>query len=301
MNLSNLFKKKYVKQKLLQEKDGYYGGASHVWLAQTEEEEVIVRTSALTDISEEPFWYGMHILFGSDPRQVFVLEDLNRTLASLTTCLSVPQVLSKAVFQGRELVEVEKLDGKQVNTFIGMPGYVMEDFGKIIAQIHRMKFDFFGAFPKETHKPLSVFNERLVEVMTKLVEKYYVKVDDKNQGIREMLPQICKRAQQLPHLSSSSYIMIDMDPTQFLTDGKRITAVVDTEGYVIGPRELELIAFEYILDHGAASMFQKGYTSILEFPDLSEVRFVYRYFLRLIEVQGSKPIEEWMNHPILFH
>lgn len=57
MNLSNVFKKKILKQMLLQEDDGYLGGASHVWLVQTEEGEVIVRTSALTDIEEDPFWY----------------------------------------------------------------------------------------------------------------------------------------------------------------------------------------------------------------------------------------------------
>ncbi|MBB3908364.1 hypothetical protein [Anoxybacteroides rupiense] len=75
---------------------------------------------------------------------------------------------------------------------------------------------------------------------------------------------------------------------------------MDTQGYVIGPRELELIAFEYIFNDNAAQMFKKGYTSSLEFPDLSKVRPVYRHFLRLLEVQGSKPIDEWMNHPVLF-
>lgn len=115
------------------------------------------------------------------------------------------------------------------------------------------------------------------------------------------MPRICQEAQRVPVPSSASYVMMDMDASQFLTNGERVTAVVDIEGYVIGPRELELVAFEYILDHNAAQMFKKGYTSILEFPDLSKVRYVYRYFLRLLEVQGSKPIDKWMNHPILFH
>ncbi|WAA08820.1 hypothetical protein [Fervidibacillus albus] len=301
MNLSNVFKKKILKQMLLQEDDGYLGGASHVWLVQTEEGEVIVRTSALTDIEEDPFWYGMNIMFGIDPRRVFVLENLNRSLALLTTRLSVPQVLNKALFQEREFVEVEKLPGKQLNTFIGMSSYLIEDFGKAIAQIHLQQFDFFGSFSSKTHQPLTVFNERLIEAMKKIVNKYYMNNYDKNQGIQELLPRICQEAQRVPVPSSASYVMMDMDASQFLTNGERVTAVVDTEGYVIGPRELELVAFEYILDNDAAQMFKKGYTSILEFPDLSKVRYVYRYFLRLLEVQGSKPIDKWMNHPILFH
>ncbi|WP_124726793.1 phosphotransferase [Staphylospora marina] len=300
MNLSDVFKKKFFNQQLLQEDDGYITGGSHVWLAQTDEGEVIVRTSAITDLEKVPYWYGNHILFGIDPRRVFVLEKLNRELASMTTRLSVPQVLDKASLQGHEYVIVEKLPGKALDTFRGMPDHLMEDFGASIAHIHLRSFDYFGDVSGSTRKPLTDFHECLIACMTELVEKFYSEPDDKSRGIRDMLPEICQQARLLPAPSSSSFVMMDTDPSQFLTDGERVTAVVDTESYVIAPRELELLTLEMIFDEQATRSFKKGYARVLEFPDLSTVRTVYRYFLRLVETQGSRPMDEWMNHPALF-
>jgi aminoglycoside phosphotransferase (APT) family kinase protein len=91
-------------------------------------------------------------------------------------------------------------------------------------------------------------------------------------------------------------ILCDLDPTQYLWDGRRITAIIDTEGYAIGPREWDFVVLEYLMEERAAKAFRVGYETIMAIPDLSEVRTVYRYFGRLISVQGSKPINKWMNH-----
>lgn len=74
MNLSHVFRKGIFKQNLLLEEDGYFGGASDVWLAQTEEGDVIIRTSALTDLEKDSFCYGINIMFGVDPRRVWCLK-----------------------------------------------------------------------------------------------------------------------------------------------------------------------------------------------------------------------------------
>jgi hypothetical protein len=100
--------------------------------------------------------------------------------------------------------------------------------------------------------------------------------------------------------SYSTFIMIDMDPTQFLSDGKAITGLVDTEAYVIAPRELDFIGLEYMLDYKAASHFKRGYRRVLELPDLSMVRKPYRYLYRLLSVQGDVNIKEWLDHEVLF-
>ncbi|HZR43443.1 MAG TPA: hypothetical protein VFB12_25235 [Ktedonobacteraceae bacterium] len=94
--------------------------------------------------------------------------------------------------------------------------------------------------------------------------------------------------------------MIDMDPTQFLTDGGRLTALVDTEAYAVGPCELDFIALEYVLDQRGAAALTKGYNTIRPLPDLSRVRSVYRYFCRLIGIQKKTDLETWMAQPVLF-
>ncbi len=94
--------------------------------------------------------------------------------------------------------------------------------------------------------------------------------------------------------------MVDMDPTQFLTDGERLSALVDTEAYAIGPRELDFIALEYVFAPREASALARGYNTILPVPDLSVVRSVYRYLYRLIGIQKRMPLETWMSWPVLF-
>lgn len=94
--------------------------------------------------------------------------------------------------------------------------------------------------------------------------------------------------------------MIDIDPSQFLTDGSQLTGIVDTEAYVIAPRELDFIGLEYILDEQSAAEFRAGYESLLPIPNLTECRLPYRYFYRLLSVQGSVDIGQWMNAKVLF-
>lgn len=301
MNLSSLFNEVIDKQELLSEENGYIGEASEVWRVQTKKEEVIVRTSRLENIENDKFWLGCKWVYQIDPRNVFTHERINRDLACMTSDLAVPKILRKAKINNKEYVVVEILLGKQLKTFLVQPDETMEDFGRSIAEIHRHHFPIFGNSTEENYKPLTEFHETLIQVMIKLVEKFYNKqASEKDDGIKESLDTVCEFAARLKVPMSASYIMVDMDPSQFLTTDSRITALIDTEGYVIGPREFDFIAFEYLFDQNGADAFQRGYASVLDLPDLTTLRPVYRYFYRLLSIQGSIPINKWMNQPILF-
>jgi len=50
---------------------------------------------------------------------------------------------------------------------------------------------------------------------------------------------------------------------------------------------------------GAAAV-ARGYRRVLPLPDLSRVRAPYRFLYRLLEVQGSVPLDAWMSWPELF-
>jgi len=105
---------------------------------------------------------------------------------------------------------------------------------------------------------------------------------------------------RIPTPTESNFILVDMDPTQFLSNGTEITGLVDTEAYAVAPRELDFIALEYVLDKKSAEDFIRGYISVQDIPDLTYVRKPYRYLYRLLSVQGSVGIEEWLNHPTYF-
>jgi hypothetical protein len=83
-------------------------------------------------------------------------------------------------------------------------------------------------------------------------------------------------------------------------DQGRLSAIVDVEAYVVGPRELDFIGLEYVLNPKAAGSFIRGYTEILDLPDLTRVRAVYRYLYRLLGVQGAVDLDRWLARPPLF-
>jgi hypothetical protein len=102
----------------------------------------------------------------------------------------------------------------------------------------------------------------------------------------------------MPIPKYASYIMLDMEPRQFLSNGGLVNAIVDTEAYVLGPRELDLIAIECSLDESGAKSFKKGYTDVLSVPELSQIRELYRYLFCLIEIMGpSYDYNSWVSMP----
>ncbi len=65
---------------------GYEEHASDVFLVKTAFEEVIVRSSKMTEEPNNDFWWGCKNLFGIDPRNVHHLEHIHELLKKHTTC-----------------------------------------------------------------------------------------------------------------------------------------------------------------------------------------------------------------------
>jgi hypothetical protein len=275
--------------------DIHIGHASSVWMVETDEEEVVVRTTRMREVPMEDFWWGIHHLFGVDPTHVFALEPLNDLLNQLSS-IPVPRVLRKGHVDEKPYVVVEKMPGQVVTSFAGLPLRAAESLGEALARIHSRSFPMFGLPTGAFQYPPASFHERLVDTLRGLVSRFYKGQDE----ISDLLEEICGAAMGLPVPDFGSLIMMDMDPTQFLSDGQDITALIDTECCCVGPRALELVALEYLFDADSADAFASGYCKVCPFPDLSEVRPVYRYLNRLLRVQGDVDILTWMSWPTRF-
>ena len=293
MNLQPLFAQPILRQSLFP--DVHPGQASDVWLVETSDESVIVRRTRMSSEPANDFWWGCRDLFGIDPTDIFALEDINRVLAELSP-IPVPQVLRKAVVDGVPYVVVEKMPGTTLRSFQSLPEEALFHLGAAVAGIHACTFSECGTLSGRLRYPVGQFHERMAATMRGLVQRYYATLP----AISTRLDEMCAQLRALPSLRMASLIMLDMDPTQFLHEGGQITALVDTEVYALGPRELELVALEYLLDKTRAAAFASGYESVLSFPDLRQVRTPYRYFCRLMEVQGAIDIDVWMNWPRWF-
>jgi aminoglycoside phosphotransferase (APT) family kinase protein len=273
---------------------GYEGHASDVWHVTTLKEEAIVRASRMIDEPSNDFWWGCKRLFGIDPRKVWELEGVNDTLKTYSS-IPVPKVLNKGMIDNRQCVVVEKLEGHVLTSLISQPDTILESLGEGLATIHRFQSDYTGHPSGTLHVPLNDFHDHLGTTMSELVEKFYPETE-----IAHKLPDILSELKHLHQPNHSTLVLIDMDPTQFLTDGVRVTGLVDTEAYALAPIELEFIGLEYILDEKGAKAFKKGYEKILPIPDLTKCRKAYRYLYRLLSVQGKVEIEKWLNHKFLF-
>jgi hypothetical protein len=274
---------------------GYEDHASDIWLVKTDEREVVVRSSRMYEEPSNDFWWGCKRLFGIDPRNTFGLEQVNGTLQDITS-IPIPQVIKKAKIDSREFVVVEKLSGQMVPSFIHQPATILQDLGEGLARIHQYQVDYTGSPSGQFKIPLSGFKQHVIESMTDLVEKFYK--DDL--AISRKLPEMVKRIEGITDPTSSTFVLVDMDPTQFLSNGERLTGLVDTEAYVMAPRELDFVGLEYVLDKRSAKDFMTGYKRIMEIPDLETCRLPYRYLYRLLSVQGSVDIDEWINKENLF-
>ena len=293
LNFQPLFAAPIVEQAV---PDRPYGGPiSEVFLVTTTTESVVVRVLRPTGVPDVAFWWGCRHLFGLDPRNLRAISIINQQLADLGS-IPVPKVLRTGFVDDRPCLVVERLEGQALNSFLDQPAALLEALGIALARIHARTFDICGTGDGSVRYPVLEFHDRLCMCLTELVPRFYA--DDVL--ITSALDEMCRRAAVLPAPDTGTFIMVDMDPSQFLAVGDRLTALVDTEAYVIGPRALDLVALEYVLDERSAAAAAAGYQSVLPLPDLTLVRPVYRYLYRLLSIQGPVALDEWLAWPCLF-
>lgn len=149
--------------------------------------------------------------------------------------------------------------------------------GELLSNIHAQKFDYFGNIAGKG-LPLSKFPEKFKESIKKLAS---TRKASQNSEIQQMLPYFLKQAERLPVPKSTGLIMLDLWPSQFLAGANDFSALIDIEGYVVGPIELELVLVELWL--GRHDKFKEAYLNKgAKWPDFEERRELYRYFLFLL-------------------
>jgi hypothetical protein len=284
VNMLPLFKDSILKVHRLN------GVASEVWEVKTEKMECIVRTSGVTDLTDAAFVKGCQRLFHLDLRRTFRMIAINETLAGITEFL-IPQVLEHGISAGRELVAVEKFKGETL-CFTGQDYKVLRKFGVSLGLIHQEEQIGFGNFQERDREPLACFYPRMAGEIRDLAQYY-----PQPEKVLEELETICEGLEKIAPPLSASYIMADMDPRQFMVSATGKIAMVDTEGYAVGPREWDLLALEMSLDEKSASAFREGYESVLPIPPLFEVRKAFRYLHYLMQLKGPVDFKEWMAHP----
>ncbi len=274
---------------------GYDDHASDVWRVKTDKRDVIVRASGIPDIAcASAFFRSLNLLFGFDPKNVSAMEAIHHTLSALNA-FTYPKILEIHEMD-RAYAVVELLHGTTLKSFKGLSDDELRKFGRDLAKVHSCKFDYWGNPAGTFAVEMDQVNSHAARCMKRIVDAFYLD----NRKIVDYLPVMERILRDAPAPEYCSFVLFDIDPTQFLVDRGVITGLVDTEAYVIAPREFDLIALEYVLDSRSAKLLSEGYETILALPDLKPVRTVYRYLCRLIEIQGDDDMDDWLVQPSLF-
>lgn len=255
------------------------------------DESCILKKNRIPVDNLSPFWYSIKEVFGSD------FNTQRKNIYSLTSFLNTNPHIKVA-----ELVVVSDEYCCQIFREAGGVKYKPDEFpdkeeieyqlGLYIGFLHSIRFDTFGTFPPEKKMEKQI-KDAMICCMEQVIDLYWQKNEDVQTTFR-----IIREMKISPE--SYSLIMPDISGNQFVySDGlDAVTAVVDLDAYVIGPREWELAVVEQCLRNGSA--FVKGYESYQEFPDITESRSFYRFFSYLCDPWTEKDLNTFMTEHILF-
>lgn len=293
LDLQPLFRETILEQTALI--PSYTDHTNHIWRVRTAAEEVVVRVPRPEGELTSAFWWGCREFFGLDPSRPDRLAPLNDRLYRLSP-IPVPRILRTGTIDGRPYAIAEYLPGERLTDLRALPAAALRELGVALARIHRHQFTWWGAPTGALHHTLDTFHPRLVATLRALVHRFFAG----HPTIAPALPCLCAAALLLPPPTVTALIMVDVDATQFLTNGARLTALVDTDAYAIAPAALDFIGYEYELDAFGAAALASGYRTLLPLPNLTAVRPVYRYLYRLLGTQGQVDFAEWMAWPTWF-
>ena len=271
---------------------GDYDNASDVWRARLPPGSVIVRASRVEDPeTASPFMCGLHALFGNDTRNLSDLAALHGRMGEFGA-FEVPGVLGVTRWNGREVALVEDAGAGPSVPFEAAD---LEDLGARMARLHVQGRDHAGHLLGHRRVPLTDFHAAMVQAADLTIRRF-----DGTGELRSAFEAWARETLVLPAPLMAAPMLLDLDSTQFVWEGKTARWLVDLEAAVLAPPELDLCAWEYVLDAASAERFRAGYERVCALPRLDRVRSVYRFFLRVLEVQGGVPLEAWLTAPTQF-
>ena len=292
--LQRLFQEEIIEVIKLQD-SGIYGLAGPAWTVKTVSGESVVLTPGFGQEPEPEFRKGCRQLFGRDPEDMSCYEKTLELLSTISD-IPVPKIQSKRELGGKEYLIVEKMRGKAMKSFADQPEELLVSFGIWLAKVHRSRTNFFGNLAKTKTESKARFHENLAEVIRTMTEPYPA-----DSAVRKMSGEILEELGSLPVPEWFCPILPGMSPSLFLSGQGKITAFIGSGAYVAGPRVLDFISLEYLLDSKSVIPFLKGYRSILEVPPLSAYRKVYRYFCFLLGIPQSGCLQKECSSLCISH
>jgi hypothetical protein len=270
---------------------GFADHGSSVFEVRTAREHVIARSFRSAGAGGS-FWSTLRALFGIDPRVASEAVPIYELLSEISP-IPVPGLRRVGTASGRAWLVVELMTGAPLTSFAELSGDGLRELGRGLATIHRRRFDTLGSPSGSLRYPPEDFPRRLAKLVRTAAGAGLIDA--------ALAGEMCAAAGELPPPAAGALVLPDIFPPQFLARDGRVTAIVDVDAYVVGPRELDLVGLELFLDEVTAAHVARGYREIAELPALESVRRVYRYFLWVLDMNPTVlDVDGFVDRPAPF-
>ena len=254
-----------------------------LWRCETEQGSLILKVCDHDNVQKSAFWQGMNSLFDADfPRSLRNIATTYNKIAE-EGILTVPRFIAA---EGDSHVLAEWLEGdaivaEDVTDFMVIQ--LAQHLGKLHSQIqsnwgpmHQAKLD------------AEQWSSRLYKTIQNLA-------DNSSATIPNNVMTLCLHQAEAIKVEQFVPIMVDLRWDQFLQKNKQLTALVDLDAFVYGPKGLELVLLEYLLNAEQAALFKQHYQHNIELVDLNPIRKTYRLLLFLMNVLGETDLDAWFS------
>jgi hypothetical protein len=246
--------------------------------------EYIVKKQTLPDDRLSPFWRMMKDVFGSS------FQNQRACMKTICGLLGDNPHIPPA-----KLVLVDEENRLQV--FGKMPGSGWEpdefpegeniayQLGLFIGFNHSRSYEGF-ILPGTGGGQLK---EKIMRHMENTISLHWNGSDTLDVSVREYFEGLKTTDVSCDDLS---LIMADISANQFLFVGDRITACVDLDAYVLGPKAWEIALIQNCVKD--MESFKRGYGEYLKFPDISKTSGFYMFLMALGDIWGKEEMRSFL-------
>jgi len=268
-----------------------FSDSSHqLWFCDTVDGPMVLKLCDHANIEQSTFWRGMNSLFAINfPASLATIAEVYHRI-SMISSLAIPSLITSMEAQ---FVLARWLPGNDVESS-AVTTLTIKSLANHIGLMHQQQHSRWGSLqqPEYTAEDWPLRLQSTLQLL-KQQQSHPHSID------QAVLQQALKQAEQL---SENTFvpIMPDLRWDQFLMQQGKLSALVDLDAIVYGPRTLEFVLLEYLLDQSQAEQFAAEYQNYQVIPDLTDVRLPYRLLLFLMNVLGETDLNSWLNHPERF-
>ncbi len=253
--------------------------------------EYIAKKQVLPDDRPSPFWQMMRDVFGSDfVRQRACMKNISALLGENPHMRSAKLVLAD---EEERLLVFEKMPGMGWEPDVFPAGVgIAYQLGLFIGFNHFRRYDGIDLPGMGGGSGLK---DRLLRHMKDVISLHFSGGDLLDKSVRAYFERL--RAMDFA-CDDLSLIMADISANQFLFEHDRISACVDLDAYVIGPKAWELALIQNCVKD--MESFKRGYEQYQEYPDMEKASGFYGFLMALNDIWGKEEMRGFLEKKGLF-